>query len=140
MSSPTSAHTLDALIEESAAHPAFKDDLRAYAAFQPADRVVVTGYAPRLKVLRVLTQLLAAEPALAVEHVRVRGSSGCADFRGTVSVAVDGVERTWDFVWDCRWRAQQAGLVDAIGFPDQARAAREFGWRCFSVWTERPRG
>jgi hypothetical protein len=39
-----------------------------------------------------------------------------------------------EFAWDCRWRAQQQGWVDAFGFPDQIRAADEFGWNCFQHW------
>ena len=33
-----------------------------------------------------------------------------------------------------RWRAEQQGWVDAFGFPDQIRAADEFGWNCFHRW------
>ena len=29
-------------------------------------------------------------------------------------------------------------MVDQWGYPDQGRAAREFGWRCFSQWQARP--
>jgi hypothetical protein len=44
--------------------------------------------------------------------------------------------RTFAFVWDCAWRAAQEGWVDKRGNPDQVRAAREFGWQCFSVWND----
>ena len=40
------------------------------------------------------------------------------------------------FHWDCKWRAQQQGWVDYFGFPDQTRAAREFGFDCFRSWVE----
>jgi hypothetical protein len=90
--------------------------------------------APRVKVLRVLTQLLHAEPMLSLERVRIDGVSGCADYRGTVTaIACDG-ERAFTFVWDCSWRAAAEGWLDRHGLPDQARAAREFGWQCFAAW------
>src|SRR5881394_3452466 len=120
---------LDALLEASLADPAFKADVHAYAAFQRSDRMIVLGHAPRVKVLRVVSQLLHREPALRIESARIRGTAGCADFRGEVAVTVDGEERRWEFVWDCRWRAREAGLLDGLGYPDQSRAAREFGWR-----------
>lgn len=137
MSSFTPALPLDTLLEGSRAHPAFKADVLAYAAFHQVERLVVAGHAPRVKVLRVVAQLLAAEPGLAVEAIRVRGAAGCADFRGELTARVDGIDRGWEFAWDCRWRAREAGLLDSLGYPDQARAAREFGWRCFALWTER---
>ena len=40
----------------------------------------------------------------------------------------------YEFVWDCRWRAEQEGWTDCFGFPDQIRAAREYDWRCFERW------
>jgi hypothetical protein len=48
-------------------------------------------------------------------------------------VAKDGEHRI-AFTWCCAWRAQQEGWRDCFGFWDQARAAREFGWRCFARW------
>ena len=128
---------LDALLEASRALRDFKADVLAYAAFQQSDRLTVLGHAPRVKVLRVVAQLLHAEPSLAIEAVRIRGASGCCDFRGEVTVIVEGAERVWEFVWDCRWRARESGLLDRMGYPDQSLAAREFGWRCFSQWRER---
>jgi hypothetical protein len=134
----TAALPLDTLLSACQAHPDFKAHVLAYADFQPAARVSVHGHAPRVKVLRVVAQLLAQEPQARVESVRVNGSAGCCDFRGVVTAVVSGEERSWDFVWDCRWRAREAGLLDRSGFPDQGRAAREFGWRCFSVWRDHP--
>ena len=43
---------------------------------------------------------------------------------------------TFSFTWCCRWRAEQEGWKDYFGFPDQIRAAREFGWDCFQRWSE----
>ena len=124
MPSFTSAPALDTLLSACEAHPEFKSDVLAYAAFERAERVQTPGHAPRVKVLRVVAQLLAHEPTLRVESVRVAGAAGCCDFRGVVSATVDGEERSWEFVWDCRWRAREAGLLDRSGYPDQARAAR----------------
>ena len=128
---------LELLIAGSSADDAFKADVRAFDRYQPADRIRIERHAPRVKILRTLAQLLAAEPALRVERVRIDGSSGCCDFRGTLVATADGVEHAFEFVWDCRWKAQEAGYVDRWGSADQTRAAREFGWQCFSLWVRR---
>jgi hypothetical protein len=99
-----------------------------------ASRIELDGYAPRVKIERVLTQLLHAHPDLPVERVRVRGRSGCSDFSGEVSAFVSDAEHRFAFTWCCAWRAEQEGWRDCFGFWDQARAAREFGFRCFSRW------
>ncbi len=126
---------LRALLAASAAPPEFRADAEAYALHRPADRVVVVGFAPRVKVLRVLAQLLAAEPSLALARVTVQGASGCHDFRGSlVAEDGDGVAHGFAFRWDCRWRAIAEGWVSPSDTPDQARAAAAFGWRCFSEW------
>lgn len=129
--------SLDASLAASRATPEFQADVRAYADYRDASRVVLLRNAPRVKVLRVITQLLAQHPELRVERVRLEGVSGCADYRGTVvaEIAHDS-PRTFAFVWDCAWRAAQEGWVDKRGTPDQVRAAREFGWQCFSVWND----
>jgi hypothetical protein len=129
---------IDPLLAASRALPDFKRDVVAYGRHD-SERIVTTGRPPRVKVLRVLAQLLYAEPALPIASVMVRGNPGCCDFRGEITAHAEGISRTWDFVWDCRWRARQEGLHDYLGFPDQARAAREFGWRCFATWSERAR-
>ena len=134
----TPALPLDTLLAACEAHPEFKADVLAYAAFQRAERVVVQGHAPRVKVLRVVAQLLHREPSLRLDAVRVNGSAGCCDFRGVVTATAGEETRSWEFVWDCRWRAREAGLLDPAGHPDQAWAAREYGWRCFSHWQEQP--
>lgn len=126
------------ILDASSATSEFKADVRAYAQHGPAPRIEAVRHAPRVKVLRLLTQLLASEPDLLIERVRVDGVSGCSDFRGTAVVGVQGEpERTFDFVWDCQWRALQEGWTDAFGLPDQIRAARSFDWRCFAGWHER---
>ena len=132
------AAELAALLDGSRAEAEFRRALFAYAAGRAAPLVAVVRPAPRVKVLRVLFQLLHAEPALPVRRVVVDAVAGCCDFRGSL-VAFDGdVAHAWHFRWDCRWRAEQAGLYDRWGSPDQSRAAREFAWRCFERWEPVP--
>jgi hypothetical protein len=125
---------LEPLLAASAAAPDFKDSVRQYSTHGKAPLVEAPGFAPPIKVLRVLAQLLDVEPTLRLERVRINGYAGCSDFRGSVEAHVAGVDRTWNFVWCCKWRAVEEGWVDFFGFPDQIRAAREFGFRCFQSW------
>jgi hypothetical protein len=125
---------IEDLLEASSATEAFKVAVRAYANYADEPAIAMTRHAPRVKVQRLLCQLLAAEPGLEVESVVVDATSGCSDFRGTLRVQAVGQSKVFDFVWDCQWRAREEGWVDYFGFPDQIRAAREFGWRCFARW------
>ena len=121
-------------LQAATAHPEFKRDVLDFVRGQSADRIELHGYLPRVKVERVLTQLLHAHPELAIERVSVRAQSGCSDFSGEL-VAFDGeTEHRIAFTWCCAWRAEQEGWKDYFGFWDQARAAREYGWRCFQKW------
>jgi hypothetical protein len=120
------------------ADPELKADVITFVGGGASQRIELEGYAPRVKVERVLTQLFHAHPDLAIERVRVRGSSGCSDFTGEVTAVVGNAERRFAFRWCCAWRAEQEGWRDCFGFWDQARAAREFGFRCFSRWEELP--
>jgi hypothetical protein len=124
------------LLDRSLATEAFKADVRSFVAHQPAPRIATARLAPRVKVVRVLTQLLDAEPALAIDRVQVDAVSGCSDFRGTLAVETVDDTRVFEFVWCCQWRADERGWRDAFGFSDQIRAAREFDWRCFEEWRE----
>ena len=81
--------------------------------------------------IRLINQLLHAHPEFAVERIRIDARSGCSDFVGTAVVEGRGESRVFEFAWDCRWRAEQQGWLDAFGFPDQIRAADEFGWNCY---------
>ncbi len=121
-------------LDAAAAHPELKADVLAFVQGGQAARIVLEGYAPRVKVERVLTQLFHAHPELRAERVRVRGRSGCSDFSGEVTVIADDAEHIFAFTWCCAWRAKQEGWRDCFGYWDQGRAAREFGWRCFSRW------
>jgi hypothetical protein len=126
--------TLLPYLEAAAAHPELKADVIAFVQGAPASRVLLDGFAPRVKVERVLTQLFHAHPELAVERIILRGRSGCSDFSGSLTAVAGETEHRFDFTWCCAWRAEQEGWRDCFGFWDQARAAREFGWRCFSRW------
>lgn len=128
---------METLAHGSRATPDFKADVASYLSGERCDRVKVEGYAPRVKVRRLLTQLLAIEPALEIEGVVIRGSSGCSDFVGSVDVHTAAGSQVFDFAWCCRWRAESEGYVDYFGFPDQMRAAQEFDWRCFQRWERR---
>lgn len=121
-------------LEAAAAHPQLKTDVLAFLQGGSASRVELDGHAPRVKIERVLTQLFAAHPDLEIQKVRVRGRSGCSDFVGSLVAVTPGAEHRFEFTWCCAWRAEQEGWRDCFGFWDQARAAREFGWRCFSRW------
>ena len=129
---------LAALLIGSRATDSFKSDVLALAQGRRSARTVEwSGASPPVKVLRVLAHLVEQNPDLPIERVRVQGWSGCSDYRGSVHVETGSGERAFDFVWCCRWRAREEGWTDPFGFPDQMRAAREFGHRCFERWTER---
>lgn len=125
----------DDLLARSRATDAFRTDLAAFCIRQPADRISTGPGSPRVKVQRAIAQLLHAEPELELDRVTLRAVSGCADFRGLL-VATDaaGDEHRFDFEWNCEWKARELGYVDGFGFPDQIRAAQEFGWQCFERW------
>lgn len=128
---------LDHILERSGATEAFKTDVRAFAAYQPASHIRSARRDPRVKVVRVLSQLLSAEPELVIEQVALDAHSGCSDFRGSVTVTHAAGTSVFDFNWCCHWRAKEEGWVDYFGMPDQIRAAREFEWRCFQTWERR---
>jgi hypothetical protein len=124
------------LLTGSRASEPFKTDVVRFLETGAADRLVIRGYAPRVKITRVLKHVLAQHPDLDIEQIAVEGRSGCSDFVGTVQVETATDTHTFSFVWCCRWRAEQEGWTDYFGFPDQMRAAREYDWRCFQVWQE----
>jgi hypothetical protein len=131
---------MELILGKSQATDSFKLDVSAFCAGRAAPRVHVEGFAPRVKVQRVLMQLLANEASLPITRVVVRGRSGCSDFAGEVRVETISETRVYEFVWDCRWRAEQEGWTDCFGLPDQMRAAQEFGWQCFQHWVPRSVG
>lgn len=121
-------------LEAAAAHPDFKSEVLTFVYGGTTPRIQLDSYAPRVKVERVLTQLFHAHPELAVERVHVNARSGCSDFTGELTVFAGDNQHRFAFTWCCAWRAEQEGWRDCFGFWDQARAAREFGWQCFSQW------
>lgn len=126
---------LSQLLDRSQASPDFR---RAVAAFlgdnRPNDGVTFDRFSPPVKVERTLTKLLEEHPELEIERVEIEGASGCEFYRGELRVHTrEGVGKV-RFYWDCKWRAMQQGWKDYFGFPDQTRAAREFGHDCFRLW------
>lgn len=91
---------------------------------------------PPVKVERTLVKALVEYPDLAVESIEIRAVSGCESFVGELRLRAGDDARLVEFAWDCRWRAEEQGWRDWFGFPDQIRAAREFGWDCFREWVE----
>jgi hypothetical protein len=120
---------IETLLAQSTAGEAFKAAVRDLARGRKSDLIGFGWGAPPVKVLRVISKLLETEPSLEISEVNLDGHSGCSDFEGTVHV--NGNERTYEFRWDCEWRAKQEGFRDAFGYPDQIRAAQEFGYQCF---------
>ena len=125
---------LEQILKSSQAAETFKVAVRNYCAGAPVENIRVDGFAPSIKVRRLLAHMLSSEADLPIERISVRGRSGCSDFVGTVKVQTATEMRVYEFVWDCRWRAEQEGWTDCFGFPDQIRAAREYDWRCFERW------
>lgn len=122
-------------LDAAAADPEFKREVMGYVLEgASSSRIELQGHAPRVKVERVLTQLLHAHPGLKIERVRLNARSGCSDFSGRLTVVEGDAEHHFAFTWCCSWRAEQEGWKDCFGFWDQARAAREYGWRCFARW------
>jgi hypothetical protein len=137
ISTSTPAVQMPSPVHLSAATNEFKSDVQSYLDGQPTARVRLEGHVPAIKVRRLLAQLAEAEPGLQIEDIVIRARSGCSDFSGSVDVHTPNGTHVFDFVWDCRWRAELEGWTDYFGFPDQARAAREFDWRCFQTWERR---
>ncbi len=125
---------LEQFLSQSQAAEPFKTAVRSYSPHAPTDYISVEGYAPAVKVKRLLTQILATGAHLPIERVSLDARSGCSDFVGTVRVHTGSETHVYEFAWDCRWRAEQEGWTDCFGFPDQIRAAREFDWQCFERW------
>lgn len=128
---------MEQLLAASGAADDFKSDVLSYLSGGTARRIAVTGYIPQVKVRRLLKHVLATEPALPIEALTLKGFSGCSDFGGVVDLTAAGATHRFEFLWDCKWRAEQERWTDCFGFPDQIRAAREFDWRCFKVWTRK---
>jgi hypothetical protein len=123
------------LIERSAATPAFRQAFEEFQNTRKPNQHIQFGYGdPPVKVMRAICGLLEIAAEFEVDRVEVSGRSGCSNYVGRV--VVNGGEKTFSFVWDCAWKAREAGLTDFMGFPDQQQAARIFGYRCFEKFEE----
>lgn len=121
-------------LEAADVHPDFRNDVLNFVRGGAAPRIELRGRAPRVKVERVLTQLLRTHPTLPVDRIQLEATSGCSDFTGVLVAWAGETEHRYRFSWCCSWKAEQEGWRDCFGFWDQARAAREFGWDCFQQW------
>lgn len=127
------------LLDRSRASEEFRRSVTAFLGDRlPNDGVTFDHLSPPVKVERTLTKLLEAHPELQIERVEIDGASGCEFYRGQLRVHTAEGTRNVRFHWDCRWKALQEGWTDYFGFPDQIRAAREFGYDCFRVWETEP--
>jgi hypothetical protein len=141
-----STHQLERMIltqfvARSRATPAFLQAVESFRGeLRPNEWIHFDRESPAVKVERTITQLLAKHPELPIESVRFDAVSGCEFYKGALNVLAGGKEWRIDFHWDCRWKAREAGFTDYFGYPDQIRAAREFGHDCFRRWdiTELP--
>jgi molybdopterin-guanine dinucleotide biosynthesis protein len=129
--------SLDSILEKSAATPEFKAAVRDLTkGARSGERVAFNPVSPPVKVLRAISKLLSHYSEIEVDRVIVEGFSGCSDYVGKIEVLEiqSDQKHVFEFVWDCKWRAQQEGWTDDFGLPDQMRAARMFGWDCFKKW------
>mgnify|MGYP003579335673 CR=1 FL=1 len=126
-------------LQPSAGTPGFAAAIRDFIrSGLPNDRVRYSPGLPTVKVERTLTKLFELHPSLSVDAVAVSGRSGCEFFRGELLVRTGEEQVRIHFDWDCRWRAEEMGWTDYFGFPDQIRAAREYGYDCFRRWEVEP--
>lgn len=129
--------TIPDLLDRSAAAASFREALSQFLRNgRSSERIAFSPGCPSIKVERALTKMLVEYPDLPIESIEIRGVSGCEYFRGKLFVRTLAEERRVGFHWDCKWRAEKEGWHDWFGFPDQGRAAREFGWDCFRAWQE----
>lgn len=125
----TAVQDLSIILEASAASDDFKEAVTQLQQGRPSPLIAYNPGVPPVKAVRAISKLLEEEPNLLVNSVNIQATSGCSDFQGTLDV--NGGEVRYNFVWDCAWRAKAQGYVDHFGYPDQIRAAREFGYQCF---------
>jgi len=127
------------LLDGSAASDSFRHALHSFLRDgRSNERIAFRQTLPPVKVARTLTRMLESYSSLAIERVAIDAHSGCASFRGQLTFEAHGEEKRVRFDWDCKWKAIELGWSDYFGFPDQARAAREFDHDCFRDWVELP--
>ncbi len=128
------------LLERSRATDEFREALESFLRTgRSAGAVTFDAGSPPVKVERTIAKALEEYPGLPIEAIEIRGISGCEFYRGVATITAGGEARVVRFVWDCKWKAQEMGWTDYFGFPDQGRAAREFGHACFRTWDEEKR-
>jgi len=128
---------VETLLANSSVTPEFRAALASFIQRPSPNHVI--GYnavSPPVKVLRVISKLLASNPEWEVERLHVEGHSGCSDYHGMLDVWTRGRSEPTrvQFTWDCKVKAEEMGWVDSFGMADQIRAARTFGWDCFQRW------
>lgn len=127
--------SIEELLEGSAATTEFRRALIEFAASHRANQLIrFPAGNPPVKVLRALCGLLEFAPHQPLRSAEIHGASGCADYRGEITV--NEGEKRFRFVWDCAWKARELGWSDFFGEPDQIRAAKTFGYRCFELFEE----
>lgn len=124
-------------LDRCAATDEFRDAVKSFAREgRPNERIAFNRECPPVKVERTVAKVLEEYPELPIESIDVRGVSGCEYFRGVMEVHTAQEVRRVSFHWDCKWKAMEMGWSDYFGFPDQGRAAREFGHDCFRAWND----
>lgn len=117
------------LLRNSRAMSDFKQAVLKFANSEDSFLIQYSRGTPRIKIIRVLMQLLESCADEEISDVQIAGVSTCSAFRGTV--AFGPAEKKFTFEWDCRWKAEEAGFVTWYGAPDQSKAAEVFGYQCF---------
>ncbi|MFQ5865256.1 MAG: hypothetical protein ACE5IW_08530 [bacterium] len=120
---------LDRLLEKSQATDSFKQAVQQLARGDESNLIQYSPGSPNIKVLRVLMKLLEQYPEEIISDVKIEGHSTCSSFHGTLIFGPGGTRIQFD--WDCHWKAEQEGFKSWYGAPDQAKAARLFGYQCF---------
>jgi hypothetical protein len=126
-------------LERSASSAAFRSAVEEFVqSGLPSEEVAFDVRCPPVKVERTLIKILEAYPSVPIERVTIDATSGCEFFTGRAEIEAETGTLAVRFEWNCRWKAEQLGWKDWFGFPDQTRAAREFGHDCFRTWREEP--
>lgn len=133
---PTRRETTE-ILAVSAATERFKQAVHDLEAGRPQDAISHNRQTPPVKALRVALKVLEEHPDEPIDALRIEARSNCSALIGEAAIS-PGAWRV-RFEWDCAWRAETLGWRDAFGFPDQIRAAREYGYQCFRTFeSERP--